>query len=361
MGDGVEIYSRTHHGSRITHYGTMEVRLQKVIADAGVASRRKAEELIAAGRVIVNGQVVRELGTRVDPEHDHVKVDGRHLKPAPPQAFIMLNKPKGVLSTLSDPEGRPTIRELLHGVSLRVFPVGRLDYDTEGLMLLTNDGEIAQALLHPRYHVSKTYMAKVKGVLSDDQIRELERGIDLEDGRTAPAIVKKAGKAEANSWIELTIYEGRKHQVKRMLEKVGHPVLKLERIRFGPLSLGDLPMGRFRFLTDREANALRAVVRARLASASGRSFQEDTPQPHLLTESLIGKEQWAARQGKVQRGPLQKPTQRKRSFSYRKKVRTGGEKASGKRERLSRGRRRPGRHASPHTSHPSRSGRRRRA
>jgi 23S rRNA pseudouridine2605 synthase len=241
------------------------VRLQKVIADAGVASRRKAEDLITAGRVIVNGRVVRELGTRVDPERDHVKVDGHHLKAAPPQAFIMLNKPKGVLSTLNDPEGRPTIKDLLQGVSLRVFPVGRLDYDTEGLMLLTNDGEIAQTLLHPRYHVSKTYLAKVKGVLTDEKIAELERGVRLEDGRTAPAIVKKAGKAEANSWIELTIYEGRKHQVKRMLEKVGHPVLKLERIRFGPLALGDLRVGRYRFLTDREANAIRETVRGRAA------------------------------------------------------------------------------------------------
>jgi 23S rRNA pseudouridine2605 synthase len=245
----------------------MEVRLQKVIADAGVASRRKAEELITSGRVVVNGRVVRELGTRVDPEKDHVKVDGRHLKSAPPQSFIMLNKPKGVVSTLDDPEGRPTIKDLLHGVSLRVFPVGRLDYDSEGLMLLTNDGAIGQALLHPRYHVPKTYSVKVKGVLSDDEIAQLQRGVDLADGRTAPAIVKKAGKAEANSWIEITIYEGRKHQVKRMFEAVGHPVLKLERIRFGPLALGDLPTGRFRFLTDREANAIRTAVRVRTAGA----------------------------------------------------------------------------------------------
>jgi len=243
----------------------MEIRLQKVIADAGVASRRKAEELITAGRVMVNGQVIRELGTRVDPEKDHVKVDGRHLKPAPPQTFIMLNKPKGVISTLNDPEGRPTIKHLLHGVSLRIFPVGRLDFDTEGLMLLTNDGEIAQALLHPRYHVPKTYSVKVKGVLSDEQIGQLERGVSLDDGMTAPAMVKKMHKTEANSWIEITIHEGRKHQVKRMLEVVGHPVLKLERVRFGPLSLGDLPPGQFRFLTDREANAIRAAVKRRTA------------------------------------------------------------------------------------------------
>jgi 23S rRNA pseudouridine2605 synthase len=244
------------------------VRLQKVIADAGVASRRKAEDMITAGRVTINGRVVRELGIRVDPAKDHVKVDGHHLKPPQPQSFIMLNKPKGVLSTLNDPQGRPTIQDLLHGISLRVFPVGRLDYDTEGLLLLTNDGEMAQALLHPRYHVPKTYLAKVKGVLSEAEIQQLERGVELEDGPTAPAMLKKAGKAEANSWMEITIYEGRKHQVKRMFDAVGHPVLRLERIRFGPLSLSGLQPGHFRFLTDREANTLRTIVKQRMSVAA---------------------------------------------------------------------------------------------
>lgn len=246
--------------------GKMEVRLQKAIADAGVCSRRKAEELITQGRVTVNGQVVRQLGTRVDPGRDHVKVDGRHLKPVPPQAFLMLNKPTGCVSTLSDPEGRPSIAGLLHGVRLRVFPVGRLDFDAEGLVLLTNDGQIAQALLHPRYHVPKTYLIKVKGVLSNEEIKQLEGGVTLADGRTGPAQVRKVRKAEANSWIDLTIHEGRKHQVKRMLEAVGHPVLRLKRVRFGPLLLGDLEPGRFRYLTDREANAIRSLVDARTAS-----------------------------------------------------------------------------------------------
>ncbi|MEW6544968.1 MAG: pseudouridine synthase [Nitrospirota bacterium] len=241
------------------------MRLQKAIADSGLASRRKAEEMILQGRVTVNGRTVRELGTKIDPAHDHIKVDGRHLKPVPPEAFLMLNKPKGVVSSLGDPAGRPTVADLLHGVKLRVFPVGRLDYDSEGLMLLTNNGELAQALLHPRYHVPKTYLIKVKGVLADEKIAQLERGVDLEDGRTGPAVVKKVRKAEQNSWLEVTIHEGRKHQVKRMLESVGHPVLKLTRVKFGPLALGDLPVGEFRYLTDREANALRALVRARVA------------------------------------------------------------------------------------------------
>jgi 23S rRNA pseudouridine2605 synthase len=237
--------------------------LQKVIADAGLASRRKAEEMIAGGRVTVNGQVVREMGVKIDPQHDHVKVDGRHLKPAAPAVFLMLNKPKGFLSSLSDPVGRPTVKDLIPGVGLRVFPVGRLDYDSEGLMLLTNDGEIAQALLHPRYHVPKTYEIKIKGMLNQQEIVSLERGVQLEDGLTAPATVKKVGKAVENSWLEVTIHEGRKHQVKRMLEAVGHPVIKLTRVRFGPLRLGDLTVGQYRFLTDREANALRTIVRER--------------------------------------------------------------------------------------------------
>lgn len=245
----------------------MEVRLQKAIADSGLASRRKAEEMIREGRVTVNGAVVREMGLKIDPGRDHVKVDGRHIKPAPPEVYVMLNKPKGCVSSLSDPEGRPTVADLLARVKLRVFPVGRLDFDSEGLMLLTNNGAMAQALLHPRHHVPKTYLIKVKGVLSEAEIEQLERGVDLEDGRTAPATVKKVRKAEQNSWVEITIHEGRKHQVKRMLESVGHPVLKLMRVRFGPLALGDLPAGEFRYLTDREANALRAVVRSRLAGA----------------------------------------------------------------------------------------------
>jgi 23S rRNA pseudouridine2605 synthase len=240
----------------------MEVRLQKAIADAGVASRRAAEEMIRAGRVTINGQVVREMGVKIDPDKDHIKVDGRHLKPAAPKAYVMLNKPKEVLTTLDGPdnEDRLTIKHYLRGVRHRVFPVGRLDYDTEGLLLLTNDGELAQRLLHPRYHVPKTYLTKIKGTLEPEEMQQLETGVRLEDGITAPAQMKKIRKVEENSWIELTIYEGRKHQVKRMLEAVGHPVLKLKRLRFGPLTLGPLPLGEYRFLTDPEIHRLKAAA-----------------------------------------------------------------------------------------------------
>lgn len=252
----------------------MVVRLQKVIADAGVASRRTAEEMIRQGRVTVNGRAQTEMGLKVDPERDHIKVDGRHLKPAAPKAYVVLNKPKGVLTTLQGPEkeDRPTIQHFLRGIKHRVFPVGRLDFDTEGLLLLTNDGALAQRLLHPRYHVPKTYRVKVKGVLEIPHIRALETGIRLDDGPTMPARVQKIRKAEENSWIELTIYEGRTHQVKRMLEAVGHPVLKLTRVRFGPLNLGGLPRGGVRYLTDPEILRLKEAARLDDAGMARRPF-----------------------------------------------------------------------------------------
>jgi 23S rRNA pseudouridine2605 synthase len=265
----------------------MEVRLQKLIAGTGLASRRKAEMLIAAGRVMVNGKVVTELGTKVDPARDHVKVDGKHLSSAEPFVYLILNKPKNVMSTLDDPGGRPTVKDYLHGISLRVFPVGRLDFDSEGLMLMTNNGDLAQALLHPRYHVPKTYLIKVKGILTDDKIRQLEQGVRLEEGMTSPAMVKKIKKAEANSWLEITIREGRKHQVKRMLESVGHPVIKLTRVKMGPLSLGSLGSGEFRFLTDREANALRELVEQRMASVA------EGEEPMARPKRPVRREGWA--------------------------------------------------------------------
>lgn len=236
------------------------VRLQKIIARSGIASRRKAEELIRHGLVTVNGETVMTLGTKVDPVHDHIKVEGRHLKSRPPDMFLMLNKPLGYISTLHDPAGRPTIKALVPKPSIRLFPVGRLDYDSEGLLLLTNNGDIAQACLHPAHHVHKTYLVKIKGILEEPEIQKLRHGLMLEDGPTAPAKVKKAGKAEANSWVEITIHEGRKHQVKRMFEQIGHPVLRLKRVQFGPLNLGTLPPGQTRYLTDKEANDLRHLL-----------------------------------------------------------------------------------------------------
>lgn len=233
-----------------------EERLQKILARAGIASRRKAEELILHGHVTVNGRVVTELGTKSDPERDHIKVDGKSIR-LQPLVYLVLNKPKGHVTTLADPEGRPTVADLLRGVKVRVYPVGRLDYDAEGLLLCTNDGELAHRLMHPRYEVPKIYQVKVKGVMEEKAFTKLRRGIVLEEGRTAPARIKPLHKTEANSWIELTIREGWNRQIKRMCERVGHPVLKLQRIRYGPLELGDLPLGQHRMLTPREVALLK--------------------------------------------------------------------------------------------------------
>jgi len=240
----------------------MEERLQKIIARAGVTSRRKAEELIIQGRVTVNGKVMTELGSKADAERDHIKVDGKLLRLKQPQVYLMLNKPKGYVTTLADPERRPTVLDLLKGVRQRVFPIGRLDYDTEGLLLLTNDGELAHALMHPSYEVPKTYLAKVKDVLTDEKIKKLERGVPLPTGKTAPCTIKKVRKTQENSWLEVTLHEGKKRQVRRMLENAGHPVLKLKRIRYAFLELARLLPGQYRYLTPQEVKRLKALARS---------------------------------------------------------------------------------------------------
>ncbi len=235
-------------------------RIQKIISAAGVTSRRAAEQLITEGRVRVNGQVVTELGTKADANKDHIKVDGKLINPKQPLVYIMLNKPAGFVTTMADPEGRPTVLNLLKGLKTRVYPVGRLDYNTEGLLLLTNDGDFAHLITHPKHEFPKTYRAKVKGVLEDHQIELLEQGIYLDDGKTAPAKLKKVSKEEANSWLEITIHEGRKRQVRRMFDRVGHSVIKLKRTKTGNLILGDLPEGAFRYLTPAEVEALRELA-----------------------------------------------------------------------------------------------------
>lgn len=235
-------------------------RIQKIISAAGVTSRRAAEELIAEGRVRVNGQVVTELGTKADADKDHIKVDGKLINPQQPKIYVMLNKPAGFVTTMSDPEGRPTVQDLLKGVKIRVYPVGRLDYNTEGMLILTNDGDFAHLITHPKHEFPKTYLAKVKGVLEDSQIENLEQGIYLDDGKTAPAKLKKVRKEEANSWLEITIHEGRKRQVRRMFDRVGHSVIRLKRIRTGGLVLGDLAEGAFRYLTSAEVEGLKELA-----------------------------------------------------------------------------------------------------
>jgi len=238
----------------------MEERLQKILSAAGISSRRAAEDIILEGRVRVNGKVVTELGAKADPDKDHVKVDGKLINPKQPKAYIMLNKPVGFVTTMSDPEGRPIVADLLKGIKVRVYPVGRLDYDTEGLLLLTNDGDFAHLVTHPRHELPKTYLVKVKGFLEDRNVENLEQGVFLKDGRTAPARVRKLRKEESNSWVEITIHEGRKRQVRRMIDFTGHSVIKLKRTKVGSLNLGELPVGAYRYLTPDEVKGLREMA-----------------------------------------------------------------------------------------------------
>ncbi len=235
------------------------MRLAKFLAHAGVASRRSAETLIAAGRVSVGGEVVTDPARDVD-EHSGVALDGRPLAGAEPRVLYALNKPVGVVSTARDTHGRPTVTGLVPAGGLRLYPVGRLDIDSSGLILLTNDGELANRLTHPRFEVPKTYRARLDaGPIAESALRALRTGVTLEDGRTAPARVRRVGGRGSNV-IELTIHEGRNRQVRRMCQTVGHPVLELERTRFGPLALDGLAVGAHRRLADAEVERLRALA-----------------------------------------------------------------------------------------------------
>ena len=239
------------------------MRLQKFLARAGVASRRGSENLMTAGRVRVNGQVVSELGSRVDPHTDTVTVDGREVHLADSAVTLMLNKPAGYLTTMSDPFNRPTVADLVPVSRYPgLFPIGRLDFDTTGILLFSTDGELGNGLLHPRHHVDKSYTARVEGRIGLKQIQALREGVALEDGMTLPAEVELIKAHRSSSILRITIHEGRKRQVRRMCEFVGHPVLELNRCSFGPLSLGDLPQGSWRLLSNSEITSLRRAAQA---------------------------------------------------------------------------------------------------
>ena len=236
------------------------VRLQKVLAAAGVGSRRRCEELIGEGRVEVDGEIVRRYGARVDPDRQVIKVDGRRIPSRQDLVYLALNKPAEVVTTMSDDRGRPTINDFLGDRAERLFHIGRLDYDTEGLMLLTNDGELAHRLTHPRYGVAKTYLAEVTGPLPREVGRRLLAGIELEDGVASAdkfRVIEQAGK---RALVEITLHEGRKHIVRRLLATAGHPVSRLVRTRVGPVALGGLRPGSTRALTTREIGELYAAV-----------------------------------------------------------------------------------------------------
>jgi 23S rRNA pseudouridine2605 synthase len=237
-------------------------RLQKILAACGVASRRKAEEVIAAGRVSVNGEVVTELGTKADPDRDKITVDGRLLQRREPFLYFLLHKPKGYVTTASDPQGRPTVIDLMRGIPGRIYPVGRLDYASEGLLLMTNDGALAQKLTKAGSHVPKTYLVKVSGKPGDQAVARLRAGvtIQLDDGRrikTSPAKVRLVEDA-ANPWYEIVLIEGRNRQIRRMFDAVGFRVEKIKRVQLGPIAL-DVPSGKFRLLTRKEVEQLKTL------------------------------------------------------------------------------------------------------
>lgn len=243
------------------------VRVQKVIAQAGVASRRKAEELITQGRVVVNGHTVTQLGTTIDPASDVVLVDGRRLRPRTSPQYILLHKPKGYVTTCSDERRRPTVLDLVKGQPARLFPVGRLDVNSEGVLLLTNDGQLANQLLHPRYRVARVYMVKVQGVLSDQDVERLRQGVVLDDGKTLPARVQVVRRVEKTCVLRVTLHEGRHRQIHRMLELCGlYRVKRLQRIAMGPLTLAGLSPGRFRPLEPFEVARLHRACRLRKAT-----------------------------------------------------------------------------------------------
>jgi 23S rRNA pseudouridine2605 synthase len=276
-------------------------RLQKIIAAAGIASRRKAEQMIASGLVEVNGKTVVELGSKADPEHDHIRVNGKLLRGAEQHVYLLMNKPKGYVTTVSDPEGRPTVMTLLRGIRARVYPVGRLDYASEGLLLLTNDGDLAHALMKAASHVEKVYLVKVAGVPNEASLQKLRRGLMIPEGRvgasrkepptndsvsdqplktdrpsssgrtakrervrTAPAKIRMVKESE-NPWYEITLIEGKNRQLRKMFEEIGHHVEKIKRVRYGPLAL-DVPPGEFRRLTPEEVRKLQSAAGKKMAA-----------------------------------------------------------------------------------------------
>jgi len=255
-------------------------RLQKIIARAGIASRRGAEQLIEAGQVSVNGRVVTELGTKADIDVDHVKVRGKLITREETRRYILLYKPRQVMTTVDDPDGRPTVLDYVKGVRERVFPVGRLDYNSEGLILLTNDGDLAFRVAHPKHGSVKTYHVKVRGVPTERMTEKLARGITLDGRRTMPCEIERlrtTGRGdEGNSWFEVKLREGRTQQIRKMYKTIGHPVMKLRRVAIGPLSDTSLEAGQWRELTEQEVKKLIAYDDAKPARAPRKAAPSKT-------------------------------------------------------------------------------------
>ena len=237
----------------------MAERLQKVMAEYGVASRRKSEEMIYAGKVKVNGRLVTEPGLKIDKDRDVIEVDGEIIKSPEKKIYILLNKPSGYITSVRDQFGRPTVLDLLKGISTRVFPIGRLDYDTEGLLILSNDGELTYRITHPKHSIDKTYRALVRGEADKSDIKIFERGMAIEDYITAPAKMEIVRYSKGNSVIDITIHEGRNRQVRKMCSAIGHEVIRLRRIKIGDIGLGGLKTGEWRYLRDSEIRYLKKL------------------------------------------------------------------------------------------------------
>ena len=292
--------SKEHHSRRAGE------RLQKILAQAGVASRRAAEAMISGGRVRVNGRVVTELGTRADPASDRIELDGQRLTAEKP-VYILLHKPRGVVATLSDPEGRPSVGEMLSGLGVRAYPVGRLDFATSGVLLATNDGDFSNALLHPRGGVPKRYVVKAAGMMKDADIEKWRRGVELEDGKTLPAEVELLRHEGDKTWMELTIREGRNQQIRRMGEATGFPVMRLARTSFAGISSEGLAPGRWRYLTRQE------LVELKKTYGVPRKVPHDLPEggggntPTRRTESKRGGYGLGMPGRRIEREPEEEP------------------------------------------------------
>ncbi|MCT4594697.1 MAG: rRNA pseudouridine synthase [Anaeromicrobium sp.] len=233
------------------------MKLQKYMAHCGVASRRKSEEMIKEGKVVVNGEVIDFMGKVIDPDRDVVKVNGRRIKPESIKKYILLYKPEGYVCTLSDEKDRKTVIDLVKDVKERVYPVGRLDYNTSGLLIMTNDGDLAYKLTHPKHEIKKTYMAKVRGHVGEDKLEKLRNGVQIEGYKTSPAIVRRVKENQGTSVIEISIHEGKNRQVRKMFDNIGHSVVKLQRVSIGRINLENLEKGKWRLLTNKEVNYLR--------------------------------------------------------------------------------------------------------
>lgn len=235
----------------------MEIRLQKYLADSGICSRRKAEEYILAGRVRVNGEVINTLGTKVDDEKDKIYFDNKLLKQEEKKVYLMLNKPEGYVTTVKDQFDRKTVMDLIKDIPYRIVPIGRLDYDTSGLLLFTNDGEVVYKLTHPKHNIDKVYEAKIKGIPSKEEIKNFENGLYIDNYKTSKAKLEIIKTEKDTSIVRITIHEGKNRQVRKMCEKIGHSVIKLKRISIGNLKLGNLPVGEYRILNKKEENYIK--------------------------------------------------------------------------------------------------------